>query len=421
MLRHRLAYLKYWYCFLISSGVSIITYAQNLLPNPGFEDYLDCPSEDHGLYLASQWYTNISDNRSGNGTWNPRNYIHACDPEVEPWWPSELGDGVISYLYRWDRAERLSLTQLVWTELLAPLEKDSLYYVEFTTAPTQIYYIPDATYIMPWCVPQSVGVKLAEADFDGRVSPLDPITPDMTAESAGVVQKIKGTSQFGNCFTATGLERYFLYGFFLDDTPLADYQCIGGRAHTELGWSWFTADNFILEKMKLDIFSDTIVCEKREIDFSKFVDYYALRKKKIVWNDGVEGAKRSFTQSGQYQFTMISDCGSIASSWVNITTKRCQLRVFVPDAFSPNGDAVNALFIPYFSDDFEVTGLQFSVFNRWGELVFRTNDVDTPGWDGTIRGEVASQGTYLWQLVYEFREGTETVTELEAGEVTLVR
>ena len=328
MLSARLLSSKFGYCLLLGLGICASTYAQNLLPNPGFEDYLDCPNEeDYGLYLAAQWYTNISGNRSGSGSWNPRNYIHTCDPEVEPWWPSELGDGVISYLYRWDPAERSSLTQLVWTELLAPLEQDSMYYVEFTTAPTQIFFIPEASYIMPWCVPQIVGVKLAGADFCGRVRSLDPVVPDLTAETGGVVQKIKGTSQIGNCFTATGLERYFLFGFFLNATPRADYQCIGGRAHAELGGAWFTADNFILEKMKLDICCDTTVCEKGEIDFSNYVDYYALRKKKIVWNDGVEGAKRSFAQAGQYRFSMITDCGAVTSNWVNITTKKCQLQV----------------------------------------------------------------------------------------------
>lgn len=411
----------YVLCLLLGWGVSDSTYTQNLIPNPGFESYIDCPSESHGLYLASNWGTNIPKNIVGNDIWNQRNYIHSCDPEVEPWWPTELGDGVIAYLHHWDPSEDRSLTQLVWTELVTAPEKDSLYYVEYTTAPTMLYYVPESSYIMPWCVSFNLGIKLAGADFDGKVDQTDPMMPDMTAADSGVARRIRGTSQIGNCFTATGLERYFLFGFFLDDTPFDDYSCIGSNAYKDFGWSFFIADNIKLEKMKLEICCDTTLCEKGEIDFSEYTDYYALPEKQMLWNDGVVGSKRSFSTSGQYRFTMNTSCGSVTSNWVDIRIEDCQVQVFVPNAFSPNGDTVNDLFVPQFSDDYEITMLRLSVFNRWGQLVFQTRAVDTPGWDGTVRGVLASQDNYLWHLEYEYIEEDRAVTKLEYGELMLVR
>lgn len=421
MLKKRLIVYQSILLLLMVVGINKLTYAQNLIPNPGFERYTDCPSEDFGLYLAADWHTNIPWDRRGNGTWNSRNYIHTCDPEVTPWWPEELGDGIIGYLHHWSAREDKSLTQLVWSELLSAPEKDSLYYVEYTSTAAQVYFVPENRYVMPWCLPFNLGIKLVGADFDGVVDELDPIVPDMTAGESGIGRRIANTTQVGNCFVATGEERHLLLGFFLDDTPLEEYSCVGTNTYSEFGWAFCMLDNVKLEKMKLEIRSDTTICSKEKIDFSEYTNYYALPEKQIVWNDGVEGVERSFPTSGQYRISMITNCGSVTSNWINVTLEECSARVYVPNAFSPNGDTRNPLFVPKFSDDYVIETLRFSIFDRWGQVVFQTNDVDTPGWDGTVQGVMANTGTYIWQLEFGYVEGEEMVTKLEYGEVVLVR
>ncbi len=70
--------------------------------------------------------------------------------------------------------------------------------------------------------------------------------------------------------------------------------------------------------------------------------------------------------------------------------------VEVPDAFTPNGDGIN--------DKIYVKGwgieslLSFSIYNRWGELVFQTSDIDQ-GWDGSYKGEVQSPDSYAYIVV----------------------
>jgi gliding motility-associated-like protein len=68
--------------------------------------------------------------------------------------------------------------------------------------------------------------------------------------------------------------------------------------------------------------------------------------------------------------------------------------VFVPNAFSPNGDRLN--------DMLYVRGkvlerIEFSVYDRWGEKVFETKDKDM-GWDGTFRGQPCEPGIYVYYL-----------------------
>lgn len=69
--------------------------------------------------------------------------------------------------------------------------------------------------------------------------------------------------------------------------------------------------------------------------------------------------------------------------------------LFVPTAFTPDGDDLNDVFLPVISG---VKEYEFSIFNRWGEEFFKTKDQST-GWDGTINGEKAQIGTYTWRIV----------------------
>lgn len=67
--------------------------------------------------------------------------------------------------------------------------------------------------------------------------------------------------------------------------------------------------------------------------------------------------------------------------------------IYVPNAFSPNGDGVNDVFRPL---PVGITRLDyFRVYNRWGELVFDTKEY-LKGWDGRQRNGQAGNGTYVW-------------------------
>lgn len=88
--------------------------------------------------------------------------------------------------------------------------------------------------------------------------------------------------------------------------------------------------------------------------------------------------------------------------------------VEVPSAFSPNNDGVN--------DELHVLGIgivnmEFRVFNRYGQLVFETEDIED-GWDGTMQGEPLNQGVFVWTLTYDLINGA---SGEKSGNVTLVK
>ena len=119
-----------------------------------------------------------------------------------------------------------------------------------------------------------------------------------------------------------------------------------------------------------------------------------------LWNISPFGASTDFepqfnyTDSGFHPVQLIAisdqDCRDTAQGQVYIRTN---YRVFIPNAFSPNGDGLNDLFQPNIKG---IVSSDFKVFNRWGELVFQSTD--NTGWDGTYRGQQAPEGVYMYMV-----------------------
>ena len=88
---------------------------------------------------------------------------------------------------------------------------------------------------------------------------------------------------------------------------------------------------------------------------------------------------------------------------------------FIPDAFSPNGDGLNDVFL---ARGTRVFSFEMQVFDRWGGIIFETSDIDL-GWDGTNSfGEVLNEGIYLYHIVlYDVNERL----WVYSGELNLMR
>ena len=91
--------------------------------------------------------------------------------------------------------------------------------------------------------------------------------------------------------------------------------------------------------------------------------------------------------------------------------------VFIPTAFTPNGDGMNeALFV--LGDDIDRTDFRLMIFDRWGERIFETTDL-SEGWDGSYKGSPAQDGVYNWRL--EARSFYTGRPHKLSGHVVLVR
>ncbi|TNE62782.1 MAG: T9SS type B sorting domain-containing protein [Bacteroidetes bacterium] len=116
---------------------------------------------------------------------------------------------------------------------------------------------------------------------------------------------------------------------------------------------------------------------------------------------GADTAEPIATPTGvqTYTVTVTGDdlCTATASVTVYLRETECKdPYIFVPKAFTPNGDGNNDYFRVRGVD---ITEIYFIVYDRWGEEVYKTEDPEHLGWDGTYRGEPSTPDTYGWYLL----------------------
>lgn len=92
---------------------------------------------------------------------------------------------------------------------------------------------------------------------------------------------------------------------------------------------------------------------------------------------------------------------------------------FIPNAFTPNGDGDNDVFLPISSVIDEFT---LKIFNKWGQLIYETTDVKS-GWDGhCMAGKYANVDTYVWEITYLDPDGKqEDQVNTFTGTVNLIK
>ena len=97
----------------------------------------------------------------------------------------------------------------------------------------------------------------------------------------------------------------------------------------------------------------------------------------------------------------------------------CPSYLYVPNAFTPDGDGLNDGFAP---QAYNLEGdYNFYIYNRWGELIFQSTDLNTK-WDGTYMGRECQIDVYVWKVYYsvEHPDGNPR-KEQKTGRVSLIR
>jgi gliding motility-associated-like protein len=91
---------------------------------------------------------------------------------------------------------------------------------------------------------------------------------------------------------------------------------------------------------------------------------------------------------------------------------------YIPNTFTPDGDALNNLFTPVFTSGFDPNSFHMTIFNRWGEPVFESYD-PKGGWDGKIDIYDAPEGTYTYSIDFNTLN-TDQIMQV-TGHVLLMR
>ncbi|MFC2100325.1 gliding motility-associated C-terminal domain-containing protein [Bacteroidota bacterium] len=116
----------------------------------------------------------------------------------------------------------------------------------------------------------------------------------------------------------------------------------------------------------------------------------------LTWNETITDPKYYVTEPGFYKVVVYNKFGCTASD--SVTIHNCT-EIWVPNAFTPNGDGENDFF---YAQGIEILNFTMYIYNRWGELVFFTDHVNQK-WDGTFNGKLCSGGIYNYIIKYSGR------------------
>jgi gliding motility-associated-like protein len=108
-------------------------------------------------------------------------------------------------------------------------------------------------------------------------------------------------------------------------------------------------------------------------------------------------------------------CEDVTSQTIHIKE---DLIFWVPNTFTPDQDEYNPIFLPVFTSGFDIYTYNLLIFNRWGEIMFESNDSKF-GWDGTYGGDVVQDGVYVWKISFRTKYNDERI--IKVGHVNVLR
>ena len=424
--------------FIAAIIFSNYIFSQNMLPNGSFEsatnlDYTDPVSAflflenwyPANYYVVNPSFTGTPDLFDDNHHWpfsEPPNFWNVIAGAAE----GDFHVGIANHLTFTGH----TVPEAICSPLTQPLEANEYYHIELKVRNkgTAGYLDNDPIF----CVPEEN--KMIDVLFD--TDSISVVIDDVNKNSYSTASKSVSIfsdylasrspgnwHRLGTCFQADGGEKFLALsptiGRFSVNPP-----CIIYDEHWNAFYIYyFDIDDIKLTKLPKEINLDTIICTGRvtEINIAELAGLPIMQQEiEYHWEDGRVDSINFISEAGTYYIEAKTDCNYIPIT-LEVSDLKCTPAIFVPNAFSPNGDGINDYLEIFISTDLKVSEYQFTILTRWGEKVFTTND-PTKKWDGNFNGEKMENGAYAWLLEFSTDDiETGKTNHSESGDVTLLR
>ncbi len=434
MIRQSLKQIKYfitaWILCFHTAGI-----AQNLIPDSAFGAVTLnslCEPPYLAISYADYWY-GVENATVDLFMGNCKHELIGTGPNLWPFWAYPNTSNSFMGLWGRYRMDLLRSSEVFGTPFLETLNEGQFYHFSIDIRYRGLWH-EDDDFTPINCnttTPRSLEVFINEGTITGTEVELgDVIEVDanniLTLTTAATVDTIAtlNWSTLTACFEATGGETDIAVGLSMGIFE-APYPCDSNHFERDhFGLYYFNMDNLKVIPFPPPTTDTVLLCTERgtvNLDITSYFDPATLDFVSFEWRDGYEGTVRDFTQPGYYYFDAYVECGVIPFE-IFIEEKRCEAIVFVPNAFTPNFDGDNDELFPFFGHDFPITNFQFRVFDRWGNLFYRStiNDGFT-GWDGRVNGVAADIGIYVWSLEFDLITPEGVKPYQVSGDVLLVR
>ena len=457
--------------FLLGTGIA---YSQNLIPNPGFDQFIECPEEASQIDRAIPWLT------ASPGT---PDFFHACSSNDQvkvpyagfhflSYQPARSGEGM-GHLCIYTTIN-MAVSEYMQTELKSSLVAGTFYYIEFYVSP-DLDSSPQNTRDYT----DAVGLGFSTSTYYEDIPVGQAISIEPAIEHYGqLITDTVGWTRVNGCYLAKGDERNVIIGNFrnvvetnvllenpnswphsiycyIEDVlveafdPLPDTLLICNGLPKQLNarfhdatyvWNTGETDSVIqvlgtgLYSVEAHIGGCILMDKVWVIDSAKPLPFpedttgctdspitlYAPLPGAYTWSDGSTESQLQIATPGMYSLSITNECGQFEFQ-VSVTLKDCQCGILVPNIFSPNGDGINDAIEISVQCDFEYQLLAFQLFDRWGSIVFNTGAGDSVRWSGEINGKDAQSGMYVWQCTYQYLRDGNIEKRTDSGDILLVR
>ncbi len=133
----------------------------------------------------------------------------------------------------------------------------------------------------------------------------------------------------------------------------------------------------------------------------------------------------TFTESGFFPLQLVVSDGCRMDTIVQeieVEGEPCTCNAIFPNAFTPDQDGLNDFFHPVIDCDYPIENYNLMLFNRWGQLIFKTDNLEEK-WDGTFKGKPVPTDVLVYKVQYDVIDwnGILIRQTKESGDVTLIR
>lgn len=428
------------------------SHAQELVPNPSFEEISSCPTFASMLGNAVPWT---------NPTGGTPELFHACAPDGDyagvphnysnGFQYPRTGDGFAGIIVY--REAIAGMREYIMAPLLAPLEAGACYtFRMFVNAAEDHELVCDG-----------VGVRFTVGPVSAGGVGVLPGGAHIEHPPGVLISDTVGWTEVSGSYVAAGGEDHLVIGNFRDDASTMSAMNAPGAWYT--GTAYLLVDDVSLvrsDAIDLDLGPDTVLCAGAGL----VLDAGLPGATSVTWSDGLVGAVRTVTVPGLYEavvafgscsvhdavevgmaplpavdlgpdlllcpgrelllrpwtegaevlvwedgstapdrtvrspgvhhVTVGNTCGTVSDTVV-IHRDECPEGIYLPNAFTPDGDALNDRFAPVF--DVRMWEVRYAVHDRWGMLVFESPDGAAWSAEGqpdgvyTVRLEARSRST----------------------------
>jgi gliding motility-associated-like protein len=259
-------------------------------------------------------------------------------------------------------------------------------------------------------------VSFTASDLEGCI----PVTVDFSNTTTNV-NSAQCSWSIGNLAILNGCDQSFTftqagcYNITLQIT--SDEGCVGSTTYQNfICVDDYPVANFSVSPSFLTpinnqatFINGSIGAETYDWDFGDGNSSNAENPQHIYYNDEEE--------TYMIQLIAYSELGCPDTAYATIDMRE-DLVFYVPNTFTPDGDDFNETFLPIFTSGFDPYDFNLLIFNRWGEILFESNNHQV-GWDGTYGGKVVKDGTYIWKI--EFKTKYTDERKVHHGHVNILR